>query len=92
MTKTIKLQNRLKYQNELKETIEVLEKFETELTSRIINLATLDKWQEWDEKQEVGTVFQFTADMLQDTGDVNIDKLFKIIENIKIITKEITKG
>lgn len=92
MTKTIKLQNRLKYQNELKETIEVLEKFETELTSRMINLATLDKWQEWDEKQEVGTVFQFTTDMLQDTGDVNIDKLFKIIENIKITTEEITKG
>lgn len=92
MTKTIKLQNRLKYQNELKETIEVLEKFETELTSRMINLATLDKWQEWDEEQEVGTVFQFTTDMLQDTGDVNIDKLFKIIENIKITTEEITKG
>ncbi len=92
MIKTIKLQNRLKYQNELKETIEVLEKFETELTSRMINLATLDKWQEWDEEQNVGTVFQFTSDMLQDTGDVNIDKLFKILESIKMTSEEITKG
>jgi thymidylate synthase len=92
MIKTIKLQNRLKYQNELKETIEVLEKFETELTSRMINLATLDKWQEWDEEQNVGTVFQFTSDMLQDTGDVNIDKLFKILESIRMTSEEITKG
>lgn len=92
MIKTIKLQNRLKYQNELKETIEVLEKFETELTSRMINLATLDKWQEWDEEQNVGTVFQFTSDMLQDTGDINIDKLFKILESIKMTSEEITKG
>ena len=92
MTKTINLNDQNKYQNKLKETIEFLDYTENELFSKMICLATLGKWKNWDDNIEIGTVFNFTEEMLRDTGDFNINKLFEIAEKISIIKKEIKEG
>jgi hypothetical protein len=57
-----------------------------------INLAVSDKWRKWDETMEEGSEFQFTDDMLWQTGDKNINILMKAKADLETALNEILKA
>ena len=81
-TKVINLLEHTQYKKSILETAECLDKFQSELISYIIDIATKGKWKEWSDEQPYGTVFIFTPEMLNDTGDKNVDLLVEIYESI----------
>ena len=79
------------YQEQLKENILKLEEIEGDLVGLAINTATTGKWKEWSESMKEGDIFNFTEEMLKDTGDENVDLIASLIDNV-IITKEKIKN
>lgn len=92
MTKMINFKKKIEYQKSLLETLDYIENIKNQLIGKMIDLAMLDKWQEWNKKQEEGAIFEFTEEMLKNTGDKNIDKLCEIIDKLEMVKYEITKG
>lgn len=63
-----------------------------EITTRIVILAISGRWKDWDESQNIGTVFHFSNEVLQDIGDKNIDELMELNEYLLITTEKLTKA
>lgn len=80
------------YLEELYEVLKTLDVFYDKIQGHMINLAVRDKWMEWNATMKEGDVFNFSDEMLADTGDKNIDNLFILWENIyntiEIISKQ----
>ena len=84
-------QNKL-YMEEIHAALKTLSNFYDNIEGHMINLAVRDKWKEWNETMKNGDVFNFSSDMLANTGDKNVNTLFLLWENIyntiEIISKE----
>lgn len=87
MAKFIPLRANTEYQETLKQTIDLLDNIEADLFNQIVGLATSGKWKKWSDEQLIGSVFEFTEEMLRNTGDKNVDLLIELIEII-INTRE----
>lgn len=88
--KVININQKREYQKRILETQELLTKIEKDLFNEIIDLATIGKWKQWSDKQEIGTVFNFTDEMLKETGDENIDSLYELMDELIRIKEKIT--
>jgi hypothetical protein len=84
----IKFHQYTKYRKELSEIVNQLFDMSDQIYSDMVNLATLGKWQKWSNEQPAGTVFEFTEDMLRDTGDKNVDALVELMDKI-LDTKDV---
>ena len=92
MSKIIHISDKIQYREEIDSTIIFLDSMIDELSHRMFVLATLDKWKEWSDKQEEGTRVEYEEEALNETGDYNIDKLYKLFEEIKATREKITKA
>ena len=81
-TKIINLFEHTRYKQSILETKEYLDEFQDELYSCMINIATNGKWKKWSDEQEEGTEFDFTYEMISNTGDKNVDLLVEIYDSI----------
>ena len=79
------------YQKQLEQNIAKLDEIENNLTELAINTATEGKWKDWSESMQDGDEFNFTEEMLKDTGDENVDNIASLIDNVTI-TKEKMKN
>jgi hypothetical protein len=70
------------YRKELSEVVNQLTEMSSQIYSDMVNLALLGKWREWEEKQPIGAIFEFTEEMLRDTGDKNVDALAELMDKI----------
>ena len=88
--KVININQKREYEKRILKTQELLTKVEQNLFNEIIDLATIGKWKKWSDEQEIGTVFNFTDEMLKETGDKNIDALYELMDELIRIRKKIT--
>ncbi|MDR2814932.1 MAG: hypothetical protein LBB79_09830 [Prevotellaceae bacterium] len=79
-----------KYYNMRSEIDEWLGEIAEQLFSRMVDLALAGKWQKWAKKQPVGTVFEFSYEMICDTGDANVDALVELLDTIGDTQKAIS--
>jgi hypothetical protein len=79
------------YMEELHNTLKTLGEFYDKIEGHMINLAVRDKWKEWNDTMKEGDVFNFSEEMLADTGDKNIDDLFNLFEKTYNIIETISK-
>lgn len=91
MSKIIRISQKIKYQEELDDTIQFLDDLINELRHKMFVLATLDKWKEWSDKQEIGTNIEYEENMLNETGDQNIEILYELFEEMKNTRKKLMK-
>jgi elongation factor P--beta-lysine ligase len=66
------------YEELIEELKEYLEDVRIELRTKAINLAVKIAWRRWDESLDIGDEFQFSDDMLLDTGDPNVETLIEL--------------
>lgn len=90
--KVINLNQNNEYKERVVKVFEFLEQTERDLTSEIIDLAVLGKWKKWSDEQPNGTEFEFTDEMLQNSGDENVDMLCDLRAELISITEKITKA
>jgi hypothetical protein len=79
------------YQKALEQTIDTLENIKEDIKSLIFPLAVADKWKEWSDEQEIGEIFNVTEDMLENTGDKNIELLWEIIYKINDVIGQLLR-
>ncbi len=96
MSKIIKINTDYKatpeYRSALTDSVELLNNIEFDLQNLIVNLATTGKWKEWSDSIPVGSKFDFTEEMLKDTGDNNVNELAGLLENILILKEKLKLG
>ena len=80
--KIINMKDYAAYNKKLAKILQLTRKLGDEIHNSLFELAVLDKWKEWDEKQPIGAEIFVTDDMLRDTGDKNIDLLWQILDRI----------
>ncbi|MDR1780258.1 MAG: hypothetical protein LBR50_05940 [Tannerella sp.] len=71
------------YSDKLHETADKLQDLTGELFGCALELALAGKWRDWDNEQPIGTIFEFTEEMLCDTGDKNVDMLMDAYFKVK---------
>ena len=89
--KIINIKDYAEYNERLSEIMKTVNDLTEEIHESLFNLACLDKWKEWDANQEVGAEIFVTDDMLRNTGDKNIDLLWKILDKIMDVKEKICK-
>ena len=96
MSKIIKINTDYKatteYRSALTDSIEWLNNIEFDLQTLIVNLSTTGKWKEWSDSIPIGAKFDFTEEMLKDTGDNNVNELAGLLENIIILKEKLKLG
>ncbi len=85
----VDLQEYSQYRQDISETVEYLNEVKDILVDRMIDIATSGKWKKWTEEQAEGTAFNFTLEMLSNTGDKKVDLLFALYERISVIIDEL---
>jgi hypothetical protein len=55
---------------------------EQEVMNSMVMLATTGKWKKWSDEQPIGSKFEFTEEMLRNTGDVHVDLLCGLMDKI----------
>ncbi len=70
------------YQEEIQNAAQSLSSMYYNLRESCFNLAINSSWAEWDKRQEVGSEFNFTDDMLFQTGNTSISLLMFLRERI----------
>ena len=80
------------YSATLSGVIDKLENFEIELNELIVGLAVSGKWKEWSDQQPIGTIFEFTEEMLKDTGDINVDAIAGLKDEVMRIKNKLKNG
>lgn len=95
MSKIIKLKHDYKaasdYKDQLKHNIEKLQEFESELLMLAVNTATCGKWKEWSDNIKEGDTFEFTEEMLKDSGDDNVNDIMMLIDRVITLRERIEK-
>lgn len=71
------------YNDEWNATYEDLAEFACCLFIRMSHLSTKGCWREWDNKQELGTIFQFTEKMLRECPDATVRTLAHIYRDVE---------
>jgi predicted nuclease with TOPRIM domain len=79
------------YIEELHDMLKTLGEFYDKIEGHMINLAIRDKWKEWNDTMKEGDTFNFSDEMLANTGDKNIDDLYVLYENVYNIIELISK-
>ena len=79
------------YMDELYGVLKTLGEFYDKIEGHMINLAVRDKWKEWNDTMKDGDVFNFSDEMLANTGDKNVDDLFILRDNVYNIIEAISK-
>ena len=90
MAKLINIQDVSCYREKLDKTVDYLDSIENQLLLTMFDLATAGKWKNWSDQQKVGTEFEFTEEMLRNTGDENIDKLYELFDKISVVKSELS--
>lgn len=80
------------YKKSISNAISELEEVELSLVNMIVNLSTAGKWKAWSDGQPVGTIFEFTEEMLRDTEDENVQAIFKVRDKILELMNELSDG
>lgn len=95
MTKLIKLTSDYRtteeYQEAVLRTIELLTVIQDQLHNCLVDLATSGKWKDWSDKMPEGTEFTFTANMLKDTADNNVNQICNLFDEVILTTEKISK-
>jgi len=73
------------YRRELNLSVNKLDEFGNELIGLMINLATTGKWKEWSDNMQDGVKFEFSEEMLKDTGDENVNDLALMMDELSRI-------
>jgi tagatose-1,6-bisphosphate aldolase len=55
----------------------------------VINTATEGKWKEWSDSMQEGDMFNFSEEMLKDTGDENVNNISSLIDEVIKVKDEI---
>lgn len=92
MSKVIKIESYNAYNQQLKESIVELEKIKQSLLDMSVNIAISGRWKKWSDDQPVGTEFEFTREMLSNTGDKIVDSFVEIIDHIEDLQEELTNA
>jgi hypothetical protein len=92
MSKIIKIESYNAYNQQLKESIVELEKIKQSLLDMSVNIAISGRWKKWSDDQPVGTEFEFTREMLSNTGDKIVDSFVEIIDHIEDLQEELTNA
>lgn len=92
MSKVIKIESYNAYNQQLKESIVELEKIKQSLLDMSVNIAISGRWKKWSDDQPVGTEFEFTREMLSNTGDKIVDSFVGIIDLIEDLQEELTNA
>jgi len=79
------------YMDELYGVLKTLGEFYDKIYEHMVNLAVRDKWKEWQDTIKVGDVFDFSDEMLANTGDKNVDDLFILWDNVYNTIEAISK-
>jgi hypothetical protein len=87
MAKIISINSSREYAEAIEQTVEALERTEDEVMDHMIALATTGKWKKWSDRQPVGSEFEFTGEMLRNTGDVRVDLLCGLMDKIVEVRK-----
>ena len=90
-TPVIQLKDYVRYHEKLSKIIELASDLSDEIYGNLFDLACLNKWKEWSDEQPIGTIFEFTEDMLRNTGDNNIDILWELLDKIREVKNRVTK-
>jgi uncharacterized protein YyaL (SSP411 family) len=88
MTKVINLQDyqgKAKYADIIKETHVFLDETQEKMDGLMINLSAQGVWKETFDKYKEGETFTFTQDMLENTGDNNIELLWELYFKIDFL-------
>lgn len=80
MTKIIQLRNFEDYYEQIAITIAQLDDFIEELHHQAVCLAVKNKWKMWDHDIPEGSEFEFSREMLSNTGDSNVDAIVSLID------------
>ena len=80
MAKHVNLQDFVAYRKKLSDTSVALDAIGDDIYSCIVDLAVSGKWKEWADAQPIGLEYEFTDDMLRDTGDECIDALWDVLD------------
>jgi hypothetical protein len=96
MTRVVKFSSDYKsseiYRTTLANAIEELQNIESILHELIVGLALSGKWKGWSDSQPIGTTFNFTEEMLKDTGDSNVDRLFSLRDELISVKEKLKSG
>ncbi|TNF37941.1 MAG: hypothetical protein EP329_01790 [Deltaproteobacteria bacterium] len=66
------------YDKRLRELVDLIADFRSDLEGAAFNLALAGPWREWDESVPAGTVITLSWQALGDTGDANLDAVARI--------------
>ena len=88
-TRIVQLKDYVQYHEKLEKTMELVDDISEKVYESLIDLACLNKWKEWSDEQPIGTIFEFTKDMLRNTGDNNIDILWELLDKISEVKENI---
>ena len=73
----------------MNKNIKKLNEIENDLRELVINTATEGKWKEWSGRMQEGGMFNFTEEMLKDTGDENVNYISSLIDEVIKVKDEI---
>jgi hypothetical protein len=90
MTKIINLvdyKNEIKYSEVILKTKSFLDDTQEKIQEHMVNLATHGVWKDFFDQFKEGDTFNFSQDMIENTGDKNIEMLWELCFKIEDVTK-----
>tara|TARA_R100000935_G_scaffold58100_1_gene93916 strand:+ start:653 stop:955 length:303 start_codon:yes stop_codon:yes gene_type:complete len=90
--KVIDINNKKDYNDRLDKIITRLENIDKEIFGSMIELSTSDKWKEWSENQEAGTIITFEETMFENCADKNVLKLLELRRKLDSTILELTQA
>ncbi|MDR1103288.1 MAG: hypothetical protein LBL42_05975 [Tannerella sp.] len=87
MAKIISININREYAGAVERTVEALDRMEDDVRDCMVAPATTGKWKKWSDKQPIGTEFNFTEEMLRNTGDVHVDLLCGLMDKMVEVRK-----
>jgi hypothetical protein len=91
MTNVISIDDKREYAKEVAKLTALLNHVENDLETYMINLLAKGNWKSWSAKQPEGTVFEFTQEMFDSTGDKNVDLLRELTRKVMEVRDGLNK-
>ena len=82
--------HRQEYNQQVQETIDYLESVRDELFTHMINIASHGVWKSWMQNIQTGDTFQFSFDMLENTGDKSVEALWELYYKMEELEKRLS--
>ena len=89
VARVINIKDYAGYQAKLSKIVEQVSDLAEEIYESLFELAVLNKWKHWSDSQPVGTEFDVDEEMLRNTGDKNIDVLWKLLDTMLEVKENI---